>query len=934
MNKRFSIFRNPCALAVFLFAALFSTSSAHATITLTATPFSVSYNNGTANSASLYGAIAGGGSSIDGKYITLYWDPVDNFLNEVASYGGQTYVGTAFQVSGTTTDEAIRNFLQQIWGVEGETLEQLRGWLRNSIRQSMSDDGWIEGTPIAYVRDTDEIWDSDYDDYGNYYSVYVGTSIFGLSGYTVIASGTEPTSPPAAPTVSNPGADGGEAVVTIPDSEGVIYRVNGAEEAGTVYIWVNEGEITTITITAEPAVGYHFPIGTTTQWSFTVGSPPSNYIVPPAPGFTPPSYPGDYGYINIPNAENVYYYINGQSAESTDPYFPHGTTVTVTAAPASGYYFPSNAVTTWTHTFGELPPPGPPPFIDPETEDDYGRVDMPSYSDWVIYRINGFTGEGECYFPFGTTVTVTVEAAEGFSFPSNAVTMWTYTFDKLRGPEAPQFIEPDESGYGYVYIPYSETCSYRINGSFSEEGEYYFSAGSTVVINAVRLNGEYPSNVVTEWTHTFGARGAGLKSLNISASARNGQVSATGGGTLNMLVGETLTISSTATAEGWLSEHNIYGYSPGPVWFGIQNGAATLGATPATTTSARTVTWTPSGTGTYTIYTEAFTGNVPGERMYGISGWPGYANGPFGGFANKRITINVLASAPDTQAPSTPTGLAVSNVTNSGASLTWTASMDNVGVSGYKVLRDGVVVGTPSTTTYALSGLSAATTYNVTVQAVDAANNTSAPSAPLSFTTLPAILANNAVYVSQDVPATMYPGQTASVSVTMRNTGGTTWATGGANPHGLGSYNPADNTIWRTSTRVALGAAVGPGQEKTFTFTITAPQTPGTYNFQWRMVQESREWFGATSPNVAITVRSMTDLGTDGLPVGLKDSNNNGVPDIVEAGLGLDPAANNTGNPKLQNIKREYNYDANNQLISSPERNYTLDPEGNITGAN
>jgi len=68
-----------------------------------------------------------------------------------------------------------------------------------------------------------------------------------------------------------------------------------------------------------------------------------------------------------------------------------------------------------------------------------------------------------------------------------------------------------------------------------------------------------------------------------------------------------------------------------------------------------------------------------------------------------------------------------------------------------------------------------------------------------------------------------------------------------------------------------------------------------------------------------------------GLPVGMTmDSNHNGIPDLVEAGLGLNPAADNSTNPKLQDLLRQYQYDKNNQLTGAPERGYQLDAEGNI----
>ncbi|WP_375770173.1 NBR1-Ig-like domain-containing protein [Archangium gephyra] len=120
----------------------------------------------------------------------------------------------------------------------------------------------------------------------------------------------------------------------------------------------------------------------------------------------------------------------------------------------------------------------------------------------------------------------------------------------------------------------------------------------------------------------------------------------------------------------------------------------------------------------------------------------------------------------------------------------------------------------------------------------------------------PAWAANGSQFISQDVPTTMVVGQVRTVSVTMKNTGTTAWTQGGE--YKLGTQYPQDNTLWIGGTRVYLSATdwVAPGQEKTFTFNITAPGTPGTYYLQWRMVQDGVEWFGAYSTNVAIQVTS------------------------------------------------------------------------------
>ena len=77
------------------------------------------------------------------------------------------------------------------------------------------------------------------------------------------------------------------------------------------------------------------------------------------------------------------------------------------------------------------------------------------------------------------------------------------------------------------------------------------------------------------------------------------------------------------------------------------------------------------------------------------------------------------------EAPSTPGNLTASNTTQTTTDLSWNASTDNVGVSGYRVFVNGGLVGTTAATNYAVSGLSAGTTYLMEVSAVDAAGNES-----------------------------------------------------------------------------------------------------------------------------------------------------------------------------------------------------------------
>src|SRR5207302_322985 len=100
------------------------------------------------------------------------------------------------------------------------------------------------------------------------------------------------------------------------------------------------------------------------------------------------------------------------------------------------------------------------------------------------------------------------------------------------------------------------------------------------------------------------------------------------------------------------------------------------------------------------------------------------------------VTVTVSnGPPPDTTPPTVPTGLRASAVSSSQINLSWTASSDNVGVSGYRVYRGGTQIGTPSTTSFTDTSVSASTTYSYTVAAYDAAGNVSAQSSPASATT-------------------------------------------------------------------------------------------------------------------------------------------------------------------------------------------------------
>jgi chitodextrinase len=86
----------------------------------------------------------------------------------------------------------------------------------------------------------------------------------------------------------------------------------------------------------------------------------------------------------------------------------------------------------------------------------------------------------------------------------------------------------------------------------------------------------------------------------------------------------------------------------------------------------------------------------------------------------------LVALAPDHQAPSTPTGLKTTIAAQS-ITVSWTASTDNVGVTGYRVSRNGSPVLTTTAKSYTDSAVTQGTSYTYQVAALDAAGNVSAP---------------------------------------------------------------------------------------------------------------------------------------------------------------------------------------------------------------
>lgn len=193
------------------------------------------------------------------------------------------------------------------------------------------------------------------------------------------------------------------------------------------------------------------------------------------------------------------------------------------------------------------------------------------------------------------------------------------------------------------------------------------------------------------------------------------------------------------------------------------------------------------------------------------------ASGGVQSFYLDDIRLVAGASSADTQAPTAPADLTVSNVTATSLHLNWTASTDNVGVTAYEVSQGNTVLNNNvSATSLDVTGLSCNTSYNFTVRAKDAAGNVSPSS--------------NTVYVMTasctDTQAPTAPTNLAAnaISSTSANL---TW-TAATDNVGVMAYEVYQNgTLINSTASVPSLSVSGLICNTSYTFTVIAKDASG-----------------------------------------------------------------------------------------------------------
>ena len=238
------------------------------------------------------------------------------------------------------------------------------------------------------------------------------------------------------------------------------------------------------------------------------------------------------------------------------------------------------------------------------------------------------------------------------------------------------------------------------------------------------------------------------------------------------------------------------------------------------------------GSGSYTLSSDA--GTI-------VSG------GSFGSSEATPFCIEDGGTVPDTEAPTAPTSLAASNISQTTLDLNWTASTDNVGVTGYDVFQGATNLGTVTGTSVSITGLTAGTSYTFSVKAKDAAGNVSGASNTVNATTASA----------GDTQAPTIPVNLTSSNVT-ETTVDLNWDASTDNV-GVTGYD-----VFQGATN--LGSVTGTAA------TITGLTTGTSYTFSVKAHDAAGNTSGASN-TVNVTTTTAADTQAPTAPTSLAASN-------------------------------------------------------------
>ena len=360
------------------------------------------------------------------------------------------------------------------------------------------------------------------------------------------------------------------------------------------------------------------------------------------------------------------------------------------------------------------------------------------------------------------------------------------------------------------------------DGGLTNGTTYFYKVAAVNSVGEGALSSErsaIPATVPSPPTLAPSGAGNGQVSVNWTPPSSNGgsaitgykvyRGTASGAETLLVTLGNVTGYNDSAVTNGTtyyykvsavnaLGESFLSGeQSATPTTGATAPGAPTLGlATPGNSSVA--LVWTPpasnggSAITAYKIYRGTSSGgeallttlgNVTSFTDTGLANGTTYfykvtaVNAMGEGSMSNELSATASVGA-DTTPPSTPSNVTTPLAGTSQVVVVWTASTDNVGVTGYQVYRDGLPVGTVATTHYLDTGMSAGSTHSYQVRAIDAAGLQSALSTSRSAILVP--LGKNAQATLGGIVYDRTGRALPNVAVTLTLSGAVKTATTGA----------------------------------------------------------------------------------------------------------------------------------------------------------
>jgi len=407
---------------------------------------------------------------------------------------------------------------------------------------------------------------------------------------------------------------------------------------------------------------------------------------------------------------------------------------------------------------------------------------------------------------------------------------WTASTDNVAvtGYEVYQgtTLKGNSAGTSYTVTGLTASTSYTFNVKAKDAAENRSTASNTANITTT-------STAALTYCTSQGNSTADEKigkvvfgSINNASTGTSGYENFTAMAT-NASRGTNYTVTITPS---WTSTVYSEGYS---VWIDYnQNGIFTDSGEEVWTNAATTST---PVSGSFTIPATATLGATTMRVSMKYNGIPTSCES-FSYGQVEDYTVTISEGSADTTAPSAPTALAASGTTQTTTNLSWSASSDNVGVTAYDVYRGTTLLGTVTSTSYNVSGLSASTAYTFLVKAKDAAGNISSASNTVNITTT----ANSGSTASDLLFSEYIEGSSYNKALEISN------ATGSSINLSIYSIKKQTNGAGSWSTGIALSGTLNNGSKFTLVHSSIASSC-----------------FSSSSANISTTAEEMNFNGND-----------------------------------------------------------------------